>query len=72
MMVCYDQAAYDVFKEKFKEDIVAFGVTDGGALIQRLESEQGTWSIVLSVSPNRYCLMASGDAWSPVVSGPET
>ncbi|MGI9489045.1 MAG: hypothetical protein ACR2RF_24805 [Geminicoccaceae bacterium] len=64
-------AEFEDFKLRHRERIVAFGVTSAGTLIQRIESTDGTWSLVLQLKNGHYCLVVAGEGWS-YIPEPET
>ncbi len=54
-------------KSKYKEQVVAQGVTGGGALFQIYASQDGaTWTALLLVAtqePHMACILSSGEGW---------
>lgn len=72
---CMSTEEFEAFKERHAEGLVAFGVTAAGALIQRIESLEGRWTLVLVVGDGLYCALATGEGWHALdrpVSGPRT
>jgi hypothetical protein len=51
--------------QRYGETIQAMGITDQGALLDIYVSEQGTWTIVLSLPNGPSCIVASGTDWEP-------
>lgn len=48
----------------FREAPIALGVTVGGDLVEVLTSRDGrTWTIVVTSTRGRTCLMAAGEGW---------
>lgn len=53
--------------ERFSEAPVAVGLSDSGALVEVLTSDNGaTWSILLSQPDGTSCLVAAGESWQPL------
>lgn len=50
-------------KEKFHESPTGFGMTGGGAVMELMTSDSGSWTLILSFPNGRSCLMATGDGW---------
>src|SRR5262245_56275891 len=49
---------------RYKEVPVAVGLSNSGALIEVLTSEQGsTWTIMISQPNGASCLVAAGEGW---------
>jgi len=52
---------------KFDEHIVGRGLTrDGQAMVEVLVSDGGSWSVIVTDTDGRTCLMATGEDWSEV------
>lgn len=48
----------------WREIPVARGVTNDGAIVELLESEDGaTWTLIISFPSGASCLWAAGDSW---------
>lgn len=60
--------------KKYQELSVAFGVANGGKLLEVLTQNDGkTWSIILTEPGGRSCLIAAGESWretDPQPAGP--
>lgn len=57
---------------RFHEQPVAMAMTGGGALAEVFRSDQGTWSLVVTIPGEQSCIIAGGDSWEdipPVVPG---
>ncbi|MCK6450041.1 MAG: hypothetical protein L6R19_04135 [Alphaproteobacteria bacterium] len=50
-------------KEKFHESPTGFGMTGGGAVMELMTSDSGSWTLVLSFPGGRSCLIATGEQW---------
>jgi hypothetical protein len=49
---------------RYKEAPVAVGLSNSGALVEVLTSEQGsTWTIMISQPNGASCLVAAGEGW---------
>lgn len=54
-------------KEKYLEDPVSIGVTNGGALMELFASKDGeTWTLVVTLGNGRTCQVAAGKYWQQV------
>ena len=52
---------------KFNEQIIGRGLTkDGQAMVEILVSDAGSWSVVVTDTYGRTCLMATGEDWSAI------
>ena len=73
---CMTTDEFEAFKNKHGEGTVAFGVTSTGALVQRIESADGGWTLILQIQNRLYCALAAGEGWhakeKPFPSGPDT
>ncbi len=72
---CMSTEEFVAFKARHAEGLVAFGVTSAGALVQRIESPEGAWTLVLVVGNGLYCALATGEGWHAMehtVPDPET
>ncbi len=50
--------------QKYQELPVAVGVTNRGALVEVLSTEDGkTWTIIISSPDGQACMVASGEGW---------
>ncbi len=49
---------------KYQEQPVAVGVTNRGALVEVLSTDDGkTWTIIISSPTGRACMVATGEGW---------
>ena len=60
----------DYLASTFKEQHVGTGITQQGALMEIMASEEGSWSIIISTPNGVSCLVAAGDDWQAL--SPET
>ena len=52
---------------KYGETRIAWGVANGGQLVEVLSSgEEGTWSVIITGRDGVVCLIAAGRDWRPV------
>ncbi len=52
---------------KFEQQVVGRGLTrDGQAMFDVLVSDAGSWSVIVTDTRGRTCLMASGEDWSAI------
>ncbi|WP_420403150.1 hypothetical protein [Nisaea sp.] len=49
--------------EKYGETVSAFGFDGGGNLVQVFSSENGTWTIAISIPGGPTCVIAAGEDW---------
>lgn len=64
MSACGDRAELmKALRGKYQEELHGFGVTEGKAIIELMVSEAGTWSLVISPTKERSCLIGSGKGW---------
>jgi len=50
-------------KDKFHEAPTGMGMTKGGAVMELMTSDEGSWTLMLSFPNGRTCLVATGDEW---------
>jgi hypothetical protein len=50
-------------KDKYHESQTGFGMTEKGAVVELMTSDDGSWTLILSFSNGRACLMATGSGW---------
>lgn len=64
-MICNPrEEVLEYLEKKYKEVVVAGGVTSRGGLIEVLsEVGGGTWTIIISTPQGISCLVASGEGW---------
>lgn len=48
---------------QFGETVTATGVDRNGNLLEIFSSEDGTWTVVLTIPGGPACLLSSGDGW---------
>ncbi len=54
----------NTLKQKYSEAQVALGVTADGGLLEVLTSKDGlTWTIIVSYTNGRTCMIANGEGW---------
>ncbi len=61
--------------QKYQELPVAVGVTNRGALVEVLSTDDGkTWTIIISSPTGRACMVAAGESWRalPQAALPQT
>lgn len=60
-------AAITQLEAKFNERVVGRGLAKRGKeMVELLVSESGSWTVVISDTQGRTCIVASGDSWMPV------
>jgi hypothetical protein len=50
-------------KTEFHETPSAFGLTEEGAVVELMTSDNGSWTLLLSFPGGRSCLIALGNNW---------
>ena len=50
-------------KGAYDEKPTALGTTGDGAVVELTTSQNGTWTLLLSLPNGRTCLMATGENW---------
>ena len=54
-------------ESKFDEHVVGRGLTRGGqSMVELLVSETGSWSVIVTDTRGRTCLMDTGQDWSDI------
>ncbi len=54
---------------KFSEAPVAIGLTNTGAVLEVLTSDEGrSWTILVTMPDGNTCLVAAGEAWKTIPS----
>lgn len=68
--LCMDREdAIAALARQYDEHLVAIGIANTGALVERLESAGGkTWTLIATTPDGRSCLIAAGDSWTPYVA----
>jgi hypothetical protein len=51
------------FKDSYKEERGALGVTDSGQLLEVLVSPKGTWTMLVTQPHGPSCVVATGQSW---------
>jgi len=51
---------------QYKEAPVNMGLTNSGAVLEVMASDDGTWTIVLTMPTGVTCMMAAGKHWEAV------
>jgi hypothetical protein len=51
------------FKESYREERGALGVTDSGQLLEVLVSPKGTWTMLITQPHGPSCIVATGQSW---------
>lgn len=60
-------AAITQLETKFNERVVGRGLAKRGKeMVELLLSESGSWTVIISDTQGRTCIVASGDSWMPV------
>ncbi len=69
-MACTERkAAIRHLEGKFSEAPVAIGLTNTGAVLEVLTSDEGrSWTILVTMPDGNACLVAAGEAWKTVPS----
>lgn len=58
------EALVDKLGNDFGEAVTAEGVDDAGNLVQVFTSENGTWTIAVTLPGGPSCVVSSGEGWS--------
>ena len=59
--------AISELETKFDEQVVGRGLTRGGqSMVEILVSEAGSWSVVVTDTRGRTCLIATGEDWTDI------
>ena len=68
----FHDKALDYLAQEWQEAPIAVGVTDQGALIEVLATNDGdTWTIIVT-DPNGWsCMVADGEGWRMVLRTPD-
>ena len=60
-------AALSHLEQAYAEQVIGRGLTSGGhAMVEVLVSDAGSWSVVVTDTHGRTCLLATGDDWMPI------
>ncbi len=58
------QEAISQLAKQFEEKPIGRGLSDdGNAMVELFTSEKGSWTIVVTDTKGKSCLVASGDSW---------
>ena len=49
-----------------KERVIAMGVTKRGLMIQLMEANNGSWTLLLTSPTGNACILETGDAWEMI------
>ncbi len=67
MMCDLRENAITQLETKFDEHVIGRGLTrDGRAMVEIFVSDAGSWSVVVTDTHGRTCLMAAGEDWSAI------
>lgn len=58
------QSVVEILKRDHNEKSKALGMSNTGAIIELFTSEDGTWTIVMTMPDGQSCLMAVGSKWT--------
>lgn len=62
--VCGDRGRFvEQLNQRFSEVPVALGVIDNGSVLELFTSETGSWTILITRSDGKSCIIASGENW---------
>jgi len=65
--ICGDYAQIkDMLAERYKESPKSVGMIADKGVVQIFTSEEGTWSILLTSTEGRACIVAAGHSWQDV------
>lgn len=58
------EAVIEYLSDRYREAPVAMGMTNGGEVLEILTSADGaSWTILVTSSDGRSCMVAAGDNW---------
>lgn len=55
-----------ILKQRYNESQASVAVSNGGVLIERWESPQGTWTLLRRTHGGQLCVIVSGENWREV------
>lgn len=63
----------ELLKKKYGEDPIAVGTVNEDRIMQVFVSRKGTWSVVVTKTDGKACIVAAGQDWEalPYVAGAE-
>ena len=69
--ILHDEAIAHL-EDKFAEQVVGRGLVESGrAIVELLVSETGSWTVVVTDTAGKSCIVASGESWmqTPLLVG---
>lgn len=61
--------AIDNLKAKYGESVSARGISsDGTAMYELLTSDDGSWTLLMTRTDGKTCMVGSGEAWTAVTA----
>lgn len=60
------QAMIDYLANRFKEIPHAMGLVSTRGVIELFVSKKGSWTMLMTMTSGRTCLMAAGESWEPI------
>ncbi len=74
--VCSTRTAFvDQFALRFAENPVAMGLASNGGVVEVLASENGSWTLLVTMPDGHSCVIAVGENWEalqPRIAGAAT
>jgi len=62
----------NILRDKYKEEAVAVGVTNGNSLVELWRSEENdTWTLMLRMTDGQLCMFSAGSGWRDLPAVPE-
>ena len=76
-LICTDsyKGALSDLSQSHKEAPIGVGVAKSGKLVTLLRSDEGTWSLLIALEPDKICIIGAGEGWTvipPVLNDPRT
>lgn len=66
-LICRERAEIvETLKERFQETQQAIGLSSNGVLIEVFVSKAKTWTIIVTQTGGRSCLVAAGKDWADI------
>ncbi|MEZ5670304.1 MAG: hypothetical protein R3F55_23320 [Alphaproteobacteria bacterium] len=53
----------DELKKTWQEDRTAIGLSNNGGVLEVFSSEQGTWTLLLTMPEGQTCMIGAGEHW---------
>lgn len=76
MPLCTDRLeVVSQLSSQYAETPKAMGIANNGGVVEVLTSENGTWTIILTMPNNTTCMIAAGEGWEffpKQLKGPKT